>query len=236
MSSAIKATKELAEVAYQDAMQPGAKEFGLASRSAGQELGEAVTTVAKVANRALTPLKALIWCWDKIETFVVEQVEKRFKDKPDNLITPNPVVAVPALQALQYTGTSPTLRDMYMNLLATAMDKDTAVKAHPAFVEIIRQLSPDEARIMNRMADKKRPGPKPDKKGYAGHCGDIARESGCEVMELDIAYIDNLCRLGLLRDSLIPDGVIRTVGTGDGDVSITQFGINFCEACRPLSA
>jgi hypothetical protein len=227
----------LAEVAYQDAIQPGAKELGLAAKPAGKEFGEAVTTIAKAVNMALGPLRGFIWCWEQVQDYVVEQVNERFKDKPENLVAPNAVVAVPVLQALQYTGSSPTLRDMYMNLLATAMDKDTATKAHPAFVEIIRQLTSDEARIMKRMADKTRPAPRKNVRGYAWLCDDVATESGCEVTDGSIAYVDNLCRLGLLRNAQMPKGVLMLEDPHQEreGVSITQFGINFCEACQPSS-
>jgi len=69
------------------------------------------------------------------------------KTPPDQIVVPKPNVAGPALEALRYTWHEETLSDLYANLLAaSSMDKSTADGAHPAFVEIIRQLTPDEAK------------------------------------------------------------------------------------------
>jgi hypothetical protein len=40
---------------------------------------------------------------------------------------------------------------MYLNLLATSMDKRVTSNAHPAFVEVIRQLSAEEAALLKSM-------------------------------------------------------------------------------------
>jgi len=40
---------------------------------------------------------------------------------------------------------------MYLNLLARAMDQRRVSEAHLAFVETIRQLSPDEALILYKL-------------------------------------------------------------------------------------
>ncbi len=40
---------------------------------------------------------------------------------------------------------------MFANILTTAMDEVTSVNAHPSFVEIIKQLTPVEARILKFM-------------------------------------------------------------------------------------
>lgn len=61
------------------------------------------------------------------------------------LIAPPNFVAVPALQALSYSMDSSELRDLYASLLAKAMNSDTSSLVHPAYVEIIKQLSPLDA-------------------------------------------------------------------------------------------
>jgi len=91
------------------------------------------------------------------------------------------------------------------------MDKSTASGAHPAFVEVIKQLTPDEAKLVALFAQD-RPFPMLDlrwehKPGLAsGKTGGqdvlvnysfLGRDAGCEFRELTPAYIDNLCRLGL---------------------------------------
>lgn len=67
----------------------------------------------------------------------------------DKIKTPEDYIAIPALQALSYSMDSEELREMYANLLAKAMNTDTAQKVHPAFIDIIKQLSPLDANIFN---------------------------------------------------------------------------------------
>jgi len=43
-----------------------------------------------------------------------------------------------------------TLRERYLNLLAASMDSDKAGRVHPAFLEVLRQLTADEARIISQ--------------------------------------------------------------------------------------
>ena len=123
---------------YQDAIQPAA-----------QELGKALGTVAKLVNIALAPVSGLVWGYEQIREFTATKVAEKLKGVPEEeIITPKPNVAGPAIEALRYTGHEESLSEMYANLLATAMTKDKASLAHPAFVEIIRQLTPDEAKIL----------------------------------------------------------------------------------------
>lgn len=129
---------------------------------------------------------------------------------PENIVTPKPNIAVPALEALRYTGHESSLSDLYANLLAASMDKSTAQGAHPAFVEIIKQLTPDEAKIVGLfihdmvfpLLDVRRDYKNPTLEKSGGffvlvnfsQLGFIAK---CEFPHLTPTYIDNLCRLGL---------------------------------------
>ena len=99
-----------------------------------------------------------------------------------------------------------TLRERYLNLLAAAMDSDTAAKVHPAFLAVLRQLTPDEARIVGMFQHD---GPYPllsvvARRRFGARLGTELRhfsllgaEAGCEHPERFPIYVDNLCRLGL---------------------------------------
>ncbi len=79
-----------------------------------------------------------------------QEMGAKIADIPDeNFVTPPASVAVPALQGLSYTFEEPSLKEMYLNLLATASDDRRAGQAHPAFAEIIKQLDPSEAKLLN---------------------------------------------------------------------------------------
>lgn len=185
---------------YQDVVQPAA-----------QEVGKALQTVAKTVHVALAPVSALVWGYDQIKDFVSSKVAERLKNvPPENIVTPKPNVAGPALESLRYTGHEESLSDLYANLLAASMDKATATGAHPAFVEIIRQLTPDEAKLVSlflrempypllnvRWEFKEQTKEKMGGKEVLVNFSLLGEIAGCEFNHLVPAYIDNLCRLGL---------------------------------------
>lgn len=83
------------------------------------------------------------------DTFPNEMGAKVADIPEENLIIPPANVAVPALQGLSYTFGEPNLKELYLNLLATASDDRRADQAHPAFAEIIKQLTPSETTVLN---------------------------------------------------------------------------------------
>lgn len=123
---------------YQDAVQPSAK-----------EIGKSLETVTKTINIALAPIKALVWGYEQIEKYVTQKVAEKLKDTPkENIVTPQPEIAGPTFEALRFSGHNENLRELYANLLATAMDKESLHKAHPAYVEIIKGITSDEAILL----------------------------------------------------------------------------------------
>lgn len=187
---------------YQDAVQPAAK-----------QIGRSLETVAKAVNVALLPLTGLVWGCERIRDYLEETLAKKLRHVPkEKIITPDPHIAGPALIALQFVGSQPELREMYANLLATAMNKDSTENAHPSFVEIINQITPDEARILLLFAEKPRlPMISTYKqKGNVisivlSHFSRVGIDAKCELPHLDDVYVNNLCRLGLLELSWDPN-------------------------------
>ena len=185
---------------YQDVAQPAA-----------QEIGKALQTVAKTVHIALAPVSALVWGCEQVKDFVSTKVSERLRNvPPEQIISPKPNVAGPALESLRYTGYENALSDMYANLLAASMDKATADGAHPAFVEIIRQLTPDEAKLvalflhqmpfplLNVRWEYKVPTEaKQGGRDVLVNFSLLGEAAGCEYKHLVPAYLDNLCRLGL---------------------------------------
>lgn len=185
---------------YQDVVQPAA-----------QELGKALQTVTKLVHVALAPASALIWGYDEIKDFVSTKVSQRLVNVPrENIIEPKIGIAGPVLDALRFTGHEPLLRELYANLLASSMDKSTAKGVLPAFVEIIKQLTPDEAKLVGLFI-REIPYPLLDVRWEykmptnekSGGCNELVNFSklgdiaGCEFPDLVPLYIDNICRLGL---------------------------------------
>jgi hypothetical protein len=197
---------------YQDVLQPAA-----------QEVGKGLQTVAKTIHLALAPVSALVWGYDQIKEFVSTRVaEKLAKVPPERIKSPAPNVAGPALEALRYSGHEPTLREMYANLLAMSLDSATAHKAHPAFVEMLKVISPDEAKILRLFASRThwpvvdvhmniKDGP-----GYNvifRNFSFIGQEAAVAFDALTPNYLDNLCRLGLIE--LPADVHLTAPGTYD---------------------
>lgn len=120
---------------YDDALKPAA-----------QESGKTLVLIPRAINAALSPLRQ----WIAQREYNVAETEKLLAKKleniePEKIVSPEPYVAVPALQAISYSMNSDELRELYANLLAKSMCIDTKNSVHPSFVEIIRQMSPLDA-------------------------------------------------------------------------------------------
>lgn len=183
---------------YQDTLQPAAK-----------QIGQSLETVTKTVNIALAPIKALVWGYEQIEGFISTRVSEKLKNVPkENITTPKPEVAGPAVEALRYSGHNPNLRELYANLLANAMDKSTIHLAHPGFVEILKNLSSDEAVLLQAFSTNNQY-PLLDIRakvieGGTGYTVMYANFSHLfkivkvERPDLIPSYLDNLCRLGIV--------------------------------------
>lgn len=202
VSATIDAVTGLAKAVpiYEDIVQPVAK-----------QLGKSLETVGKLVNVALAPVGLLVWGYDKCENFINTKVADRLKNvPPEEIITPKPNVAGPAIEALRYTGHEESLSDMYASLLASAMDKRVASGAHPAFVEIIKQLTSDEAKLIKYLLDPNAAFPlvtvkASDQDGSGGswniatNVSLLGENASVELPDYAPSYIDNLCRLGLIE-------------------------------------
>jgi len=195
-ADAVKGIVEAVPV-YQDVVQPAAK-----------ELGNALQTVARSIHIALAPVSMLVWGYDQIRDYLNKSLSEKLKDVPtERIIAPNPTIAGPTVEALRFAAHDTSLRELYSNLLATAMDAETAQKAHPAFVDVIRHLAPDEARIVQLLASghiyplmtlSATFAGSPKMAIYKQHVSLIAEDAGCEHPDLILSYLDNLRRLGLV--------------------------------------
>lgn len=75
-----------------------------------------------------------------------KEISEKTKDIPDqDIIEPKASVAGPAMQGLAYSHEEPNLKEMYTSLLANSMNSKRADIVHPSFVEIIKQMTSEEA-------------------------------------------------------------------------------------------
>src|SRR5947207_1857122 len=131
----------------------------------GKQIAPCIISKAKYALGLTTVLPINIKrCSDKYWNESVEIIgnandktdSEILKDVPkEDIITPKPNVAGPTLQALTFTEGEPELQELFANLLAASMDIKTAPFAHPSFIEVIKQMTSDEAKIMKYISTEK---------------------------------------------------------------------------------
>ena len=133
-------------------------------------------------------------------------ITERLNNIPqDNIIPPKPRIAIPVLQNASITDEI-EVREMYANFLANSMNKVVRNGVHPGFVEIIKQLSPDEAKILRYFsAHKSVPtiimrveNERHEGIDFVKNFSDIGEKCGCEDKYNLNKYFDNLIRLGLI--------------------------------------
>jgi hypothetical protein len=198
-----KAVEEIGGPIYRDVFQPGAK-----------EVGKGLKTIVRAFRAVLLPLEIVTWKYEEARKFLRGPVNRKLKTAPRDQINPNPKanVVVPALEAVALTEGDPDLEELFANLVASAMDKRHATRAFPAFVEIMKQLTADEAKIL-RAIGPGRPVPMihldrvfyNEQRQHIG--GDTVQSNlsrfgfvaGCQYPKLIPSYINNLVRLGLLE-------------------------------------
>lgn len=146
LKSAVSATAIVCEIIKTAGQTPEAKE-------AAKNVGTTAVTITKTINNILLPIAALNFAFDKARIYFSENFNKDLSEKacnipPENLVEPKASIAGPVLQGLAFTHEEVDLKNMYLNLLKTSMDNRTAEKAHPAFVEVIKQLTSEEAILL----------------------------------------------------------------------------------------
>jgi hypothetical protein len=123
-----------------------AEQFSKEIAPVGKELG---VVTAKVARLLISGLDKSVYGLEAIGEWMRDAVSARLKDVPqERIVEPNPRISVPATQALIYSMDDEFIREMYANLLAADMNSDTKKLAHPAFVELIKEMTPAEAKIL----------------------------------------------------------------------------------------
>lgn len=139
-----------------------------------------------------------------------EAIQEKIKKIPEEkLVEPEPYVAIPAIQQISYCQNSDELRKLYANLLVASMNVDTKWAVHPLYVDIIRQLNPDEAKYIRLLPDQiSIPHPLIDINYSIGEAKGtnpiIANFTNYNIEflehpEMICSYIDNLARLNLIE-------------------------------------
>ncbi|MFC4025571.1 DUF4393 domain-containing protein [Oceanobacillus longus] len=185
-----------------------------------------VTTVA--TNSSKVPLKNLDDLWylafgkinhladlkrAKYEVATTQYknlVAKKVIEIDDNNLQEPPMSVVgPALEASRFYIEEQELREMFANVISASMDKSKSNKVHHSFVEIIKQISPDDAKNISLFREKTHhPIVKFElnyvqKNGYLILKSNVFYDSCSDIITGDenAASITNLQRLGLVAIS-----------------------------------
>lgn len=130
------------EKAYDDLAHPTAK-----------SLGNTLSLIPRTIGVWLSKWEKWVINGEESIRLTAEAVREKAERIPEEKLTePEPYVAIPAVQQLSYCYDSEELREMYANLLVSSMNTDTKQTVHPSFVDIIKQLCPDEAKLLNSIS------------------------------------------------------------------------------------
>ncbi|MCV2873439.1 DUF4393 domain-containing protein [Defluviimonas sp. WL0050] len=123
-------------------------------REAGSELAKSALTLTKAINVCLLPIAAVTFAFDKgrkyFESKFEHDLEEVMKDVPqEDIVEPKASLVAPALQGLAFSSDEPNLKELYLRLIRSSMTRQKTDDVHPSFSDIIRQLDPLEAGLLN---------------------------------------------------------------------------------------
>lgn len=127
---------------YADLAQPGVR-----------QVGKALETVLQTGNILLLPLRLLNETAKSFEIRSFKEIAERFSKIPEeDIVDVRPEIGNPIMDRLSITE-DPTLRAMFVELLAKAADRSSADCAHPSFTKVIENITPDEAKLLEIWRD-----------------------------------------------------------------------------------
>lgn len=123
-----------ADKIYSDTLSPAMK-----------QIGKALENVVKTSRFLLSPIDYLAAYSDRWERYL-QKVSNKVEE--GNLVEGHPQIVIPVIEGLTLSYENTLLSELFINLLANSIDKTKQDLAHPAFPNIIKQLSHDEAVIL----------------------------------------------------------------------------------------
>lgn len=141
VKAAVDVGKEIVGEVYKDGLSPSVK-----------VTGEILSFLPRSLRVLLSGWEKWIINGEESIKMTAEAIRGKVREIPDDKLTePEAHVAIPAIQQLSYCQDSEELRNLYANLLTSSMNLDKKWQVHPAFVDIIKQLCPDEAKFLKAL-------------------------------------------------------------------------------------
>jgi hypothetical protein len=219
---------------YADVAQPAAR-----------EVGKALADTVSAARFLLAPVE-YVAAWRERWQRYLDRIARKVPDK--NLRGADPEIAGPILLHLLHAKEDGLLAEMFLNLLARAIDKDRTNEAHPAYGQIVAQLHPDEAIILYHLkkrwfAQTQRAERDPATGLFRARIN-VGNDFPVHELAFPVnfyVYIDHLYHLGLAwmhqlgnQESLFegPPGTQTGVRINNA-IELMGFGLTFAAACVP---
>jgi hypothetical protein len=239
MSAEEEFAKELArqlpvKAIYDDAAAPAAR-----------QTGQLLEDLVKVLQLALAPVQLLGAIQDRYRKFQDTAV-RRIPEA--NRISPAPQIIGPVLESIRYEPEDTPIDQMFSQLLSRSMDRERVNEAHPAYPIIIKQLSSDEAKILDSLKSSN------FRYGYTEDFASKRKEFYTdELPRSDLSfpenvrfYLEHLCQLGLaaLFQVASPESLFGEPQIQGGpqpqvgiriryECRLTDLGQRFVRACAP---
>jgi hypothetical protein len=148
-----------------------------------------------------------------LSAHAADELAEKLSGVPDeDLRPPKRSLAGPAIEGLGYAADEPDLRELYLELLARALDDKYADSAHPSFVEVIRQITSREAELLRHYLTNESGSanfpiaalelltqPQRNTVRLYTHLLDIPRSQRAEGSDSIPTFVDNWIRLGLVQ-------------------------------------
>lgn len=214
-------------------------------KPAAREVGTALGNVAKVARFVLAPIDYLAAQHERWNRYLERVAQKVPEEKR---IEAHPQLAGPALEGLRYVGETDLIAELFINLLARAIDRDRVSEAHPGFSGVIASLSPDEALLLyylkkRRYALRQTAALDPQTRLFAQR-KTVESEFPADTLAFPnylFLYLDHLHSLNLAgvwqqghQDAIYEGEPKQQVGVIINNIiALTPFGELFVKACVP---
>lgn len=172
------------------------------------------STAMRIFSAALTHVQT-VWDirWAALDDFFKSVLARKLDAIPPEHFNarPRPEVIMPSLQAIPLTHDKPVLQELWGNLIASEMDKRFADGVLPSFAEILKELTSDEAKILDAIKDGGdvpivrirqaifTEGQKTVAEDVEKNLSHIGLKAGCEFPRQAPTYLDNLARLRLIE-------------------------------------
>lgn len=136
--TALSVAKETAKDVYADTVQPTAKNVG----------GFFGTLSGFFNHVVMYPLKKLNIRYEQKAIAFEKEMEHKYNSIPEKeRVEPQLHIVGPTMESLKYNIMDDDLAELFSNLLVSDMDMRTQNLCTPAFVKVVEQLSPADARV-----------------------------------------------------------------------------------------